>query len=118
MIPEIFELALSDFVPMDKNILRILFVVMLLSFISGVRFLHIYLRARSQFPGPPVKDFWTGNLDQTMADDVHEKVRHSNDAYNYFLTMEQWLQWNREYGHIFQTVSIFISSQSQLADFR
>ncbi|KAL9599267.1 MAG: hypothetical protein Q9219_003969 [cf. Caloplaca sp. 3 TL-2023] len=52
-----------------------------------VRFVYAYVRARYEFPGPPVKNFWTGNLDQTMADNVHEK----------------WLQWNREYGHVFQT---------------
>ncbi|KAL9126809.1 MAG: hypothetical protein Q9217_004204 [Psora testacea] len=52
-----------------------------------VRFTCVYIRARHEFPGPPVKNFWTGNLDQTMADNVHEK----------------WLQWNREYGHVFQT---------------
>ncbi|KAJ8119553.1 hypothetical protein ONZ43_g3518 [Nemania bipapillata] len=46
-----------------------------------------YTRARLQFPGPPVKNFLIGNLDQTMANDVHEK----------------WIQWNREYGQIFQT---------------
>ncbi|KAL8984153.1 MAG: hypothetical protein Q9205_001795 [Flavoplaca limonia] len=58
-----------------------------LALIAVARFIYIYVRARLQFPGPPVKNFWTGNLDQTMADNVHEK----------------WLQWNREYGHVFQT---------------
>lgn len=42
-----------------------------------LRFLNSYQKAREQFPGPPIKSFWTGNLDQTLADDVHEKVRHS-----------------------------------------
>ncbi|KAI0977543.1 cytochrome P450 46A1 [Xylaria arbuscula] len=51
------------------------------------RFFYTYRLARSQFPGPPVRNFWVGNLDQVMADDVHKK----------------WLQWNREYGQIFQT---------------
>lgn len=39
-----------------------------------VRFIYNYMRARNEFPGPPMKNFWTGNLDQTMADNVHEKV--------------------------------------------
>ena len=45
-----------------------------LTLIAVARFIYIYVRARLQFPGPPVKNFWTGNLDQTMADNVHEKV--------------------------------------------
>ena len=45
-----------------------------LALIAVARFIYIYVRARLQFPGPPVKNFWTGNLDQTMADNVHEKV--------------------------------------------
>ncbi|KAI3324061.1 cytochrome P450 46A1 [Xylariaceae sp. AK1471] len=52
-----------------------------------LRFVWSYWTARLQFPGPPVRNFWVGNLDQTMADNVHEK----------------WLQWNREYGQVFQT---------------
>ena len=43
-----------------------------------LRFLTSYQKARKQFPGPPIKNFWTGNLDQTLADNVHEKVRSSS----------------------------------------
>lgn len=49
-------------------------VVTILALIMIVRFTCVYIRARYEFPGPPVKNFWTGNLDQTMADNVHEKV--------------------------------------------
>ncbi|KAL8828564.1 MAG: hypothetical protein Q9191_002517 [Dirinaria sp. TL-2023a] len=75
------------------NVVQVSFLAMTiiaLLMIMVVRFMYVYIRARYEFPGPPVKNFWTGNLDQTMADNVHEK----------------WLQWNREYGHVFQTVSI------------
>lgn len=72
------------------NVVQVSFLAMTiiaLLMIMVVRFMYVYIRARYEFPGPPVKNFWTGNLDQTMADNVHEK----------------WLQWNREYGHVFQT---------------
>ncbi|KAI2636845.1 cytochrome P450 46A1 [Xylaria nigripes] len=52
-----------------------------------VIFMISYTKARRQFPGPPVYNLFKGNLDETMANDVHEK----------------WIQWNREYGHVFQT---------------
>ncbi|KAI1435478.1 cytochrome P450 46A1 [Xylaria sp. CBS 124048] len=52
-----------------------------------LRFIISYTQARRQFPGPPVYNIFKGNLDETMANDVHEK----------------WIQWNREYGHVFQT---------------
>ncbi|KAL8812287.1 MAG: hypothetical protein Q9223_001156 [Gallowayella weberi] len=48
-------------------------VTTILALIKAVHFIYVYVRARYQFPGPPVKNFWTGNLDQTMADNVHEK---------------------------------------------
>ena len=38
------------------------------------RLIWKYVKARLQFPGPAVQKPWIGNLDQTMADDVHEKV--------------------------------------------
>lgn len=71
----------------SSDLSSILFVVAFIAFCLMLRFICFYLRARSQFPGPPVKNFWIGNLDQTMANNVDEK----------------WLQWNREYGHVFQT---------------
>ena len=46
--------------------------------LATLRFLTSYQKAKKQFPGPPVKNFWTGNLDQTLADDVHEKARPSS----------------------------------------
>lgn len=59
----------------DLNVSPNLFLfVAILPLILMVRLVYIYVRARYEFPGPPVKNFWTGNLDQTMADDVHEKV--------------------------------------------
>ena len=39
-----------------------------------IRFVKSYNAARNQFPGPPVRNFFVGNLDQMMGDDVHEKV--------------------------------------------
>ncbi|KAL8994465.1 MAG: hypothetical protein Q9169_005574 [Polycauliona sp. 2 TL-2023] len=70
------------------NVLQsILVVVTIFALIKAAHFIYLYVKARYEFPGPPVKNFWTGNLDQTMADDVNEK----------------WLQWNRKYGHVFQT---------------
>lgn len=57
------------------NVSQNLFLVMTIpALIMIVRFIYLYIRARYEFPGPPVKNFWTGNLDQTMADNVHEKV--------------------------------------------
>ena len=53
------------------------FVVTFLAFIFLLRFACFYIEARSQFPGPPVKNFWIGNLDQIMADNVHEMVGHA-----------------------------------------
>ncbi|KAL8659388.1 MAG: hypothetical protein Q9226_000464 [Calogaya cf. arnoldii] len=50
-----------------------LIILAILPLIVLVTFIYRYVRARCQFPGPPVKNFWTGNLDQTMADNVHEK---------------------------------------------
>ncbi|KAI1507754.1 CypX, Cytochrome P450 [Pyrenophora tritici-repentis] len=52
-----------------------------------MRFIYWYLKASKQFPGPPVKSFLQGNLDQTMTDDIHEK----------------WRAWHIQYGPIFQT---------------
>ena len=49
-------------------------VVTLLALVTIVRSIYVYIRAHYEFPGPPVKNFWIGNLDQTMADNVHEKV--------------------------------------------
>ncbi|KAI0973388.1 cytochrome P450 46A1 [Xylaria arbuscula] len=65
-------------------------VLVALAFVAGtmiLQFIVSYTRARRQFPGPPVKNIFLGNLDQTMGNDVHEK----------------WISWNREYGQIFQT---------------
>lgn len=58
------------------HIWGILFAGGLVVTLLVVQFLRSYIRARAQFPGPPVKSFWMGNLDQTMADDVHEKVEN------------------------------------------
>ena len=49
-------------------------IIGLIVVLASLRLLHGYQRARKQFPGPPIKSFWTGNLHQTLADDVHEKV--------------------------------------------
>ncbi|KAJ5701642.1 hypothetical protein N7488_009190 [Penicillium malachiteum] len=50
------------------------FTVFLILLILILHFIERYRKAYAQFPGPPVKSFWVGNLDQTMTDDVHEKV--------------------------------------------
>lgn len=52
----------------------VLLLVTILALIKTIHFIYVYIRARYEFPGPPVKNFWIGNLDQTMADNVHEKV--------------------------------------------
>lgn len=50
------------------------FVGMAIVCLKIYRFFDAYSKARAQFPGPPIKNIWVGNLDQTMADDLHEKV--------------------------------------------
>jgi hypothetical protein len=57
-------------------------VVSMVVFFLTLRFFHRYRKALKQF-------FWAGNLDQTMADDIHEK----------------WRRWHVQYGSVFQTVS-------------
>ncbi|KAH8164510.1 hypothetical protein CIB48_g3746 [Xylaria polymorpha] len=71
----------------DHGLVPVLVATAVVAGVLFLRFLLSYTRARLQFPGPPVKNFLIGNLDQTMANDVHEK----------------WIQWNREFGQIFQT---------------
>lgn len=56
------------------NISSVVFIILLILFCFICRFTYFYVRARSQFPGPPIKNFWIGNLDQTMADNVDKKV--------------------------------------------
>ena len=53
-------------------------VTPILALILLGRFVYLYIRARNEFRGPPVKNFWTGNLDQTMADNVHEKASQAH----------------------------------------
>ncbi len=64
------RLAYLAYCPSNRVSLAVLSVLSSLL----LRFLYIYFKARSQFPGPPVKNFWVGNLDQTVADNVNEKV--------------------------------------------
>ncbi|THG99701.1 hypothetical protein EW026_g2692 [Hermanssonia centrifuga] len=54
---------------------------------AAVRFFCRYWCARRQLPGPPVRNIWSGNLQESMADNVHEN----------------WRRWHRQYGPIFQT---------------
>lgn len=65
-------------------------LAVLLATFFGVRFALWYLKARRQFPGPRVKNIWTGNLDQVLADDVHEKVSeyHLTQPMGAFWTVE------------------------------
>ena len=56
--------------------------------IKLVLFAHGYIKARRQFPGPPVASIWSGNLAETMTEDVHER----------------WRRWHREFGPVYQTV--------------
>ncbi|KIP07170.1 hypothetical protein PHLGIDRAFT_118327 [Phlebiopsis gigantea 11061_1 CR5-6] len=55
--------------------------------IKLVLFVHEYVKARRQFPGPPVASIWSGNLAETMKEDVHER----------------WRRWHREFGPVYQT---------------
>lgn len=58
----------------DHGLVPVLVATAVVAGVLFLRFLLSYTRARLQFPGPPVKNFLIGNLDQTMANDVHEKV--------------------------------------------
>ena len=71
-------------------VLKVSTVLAALGILLALRFIKWYFKALRQFPGPPVRSFWTGNLDQTMTDDIHEK----------------WRTWHVQYGPVFQTVSI------------
>ncbi|TLD37843.1 cytochrome P450 46A1 [Venturia nashicola] len=64
-------------------------VTVLLVAIAVLRGVLRSFRIRRQFPGPPVNSFWKGNLDETLADDVHEK----------------WRLWHRVHGPVFQTMN-------------
>lgn len=56
-------------------------------------FVSQYIKARKQFPGPAVANFWTGNLTETLTEDIHER----------------WRRWHREFGPVYQTVCNFAS---------
>lgn len=58
----------------DHGLVHMLVATALVASTLFLRFIISYTRARLQFPGPPVKNFLVGNLDQTMGNDVHEKV--------------------------------------------
>lgn len=72
---------------LSQNSLLILTILLLAPMVT-VRFVYLYIRARYEFPGPPVKNFWTGNLDQTMADNVHEKVGQALRCLRIILTAD------------------------------
>lgn len=57
-----------------QDVVSILFPVAVIPLLFLLRSVFFYVKARSQFPGPPIRNFWVGNLDQTMANDVHEKA--------------------------------------------
>lgn len=59
-------------------------------FLKLALFLVAYFKARRQFPGPPIASILSGNLPDTMTDDIHEK----------------WRSWHRTYGPVYQTVSV------------
>lgn len=59
---------------LERNAIRIVVGFGLLGTVSTIRFAISYAKARAQFPGPPVKNFWIGNLNDTMSDEVHKKV--------------------------------------------
>lgn len=58
--------------------IRVIITVLLPTLVILLRFFYQYRKSRAQFPGPPIKNFWVGNLDETMADNVHEKVLSYN----------------------------------------
>lgn len=67
---------------LDAHILKAVFTPREVLIVCGVHLAILalwwnkqYWTARLQFPGPPVKNVWIGNLDQTMMPDIHEKVR-------------------------------------------
>lgn len=59
----------------DHGLVPMLILSVLVAFVPLLRFIFSYVRARRQFPGPPVRNIFVGNLDETMRNDVHEKVR-------------------------------------------
>ena len=113
----------------SKN--SIIFLI-ILALVALVPFTYLYVRARYQFPGPPVKNFWTGNLDQTMADNVHEKVSQalrcirinltSHSGCNGTVIMDTsfkpsvpWLLWLLAFAYLSQSGTAFSHVLSTLA---
>lgn len=89
MAQEVLSILFHSASPYGSPLLKAFVALGVLVVVLLARFMYTYRKALKQFPGPPIKSFWTGNLDQTMADDVHEK----------------WRNWHNQYGPIFQTVS-------------
>jgi hypothetical protein len=65
--------SLYDVIPIPVLITTSL-AVLLLTVLLILSYIYIYLQTHSQFPGPPVKNFWVGNLNQTMSDNVYDKA--------------------------------------------
>ena len=89
MAQDVLSIVSHSASPYGPPLLKAFVALGVLGIVLLARFVYTYRKALRQFPGPPVESFWTGNLDQTMADDVHEK----------------WRKWHVQYGYIFQTVS-------------
>ncbi|EJC99581.1 cytochrome P450 [Fomitiporia mediterranea MF3/22] len=80
---------IAPFLPVKRFVASLPFAacILCLALLKIVLFFIAYFKARGQFPGPPVSSLWSGNLSESMADDVHDK----------------WRTWHRKYGPVFQT---------------
>lgn len=65
----------------EHGIVPVLVATVFVACTAVLRFIVSYTRARRQFPGPPVKNWFVGNLGETMANDVHEKVTSHDTIY-------------------------------------
>ncbi|OCB90319.1 cytochrome P450 46A1 [Sanghuangporus baumii] len=79
---------------------QLVFCLFLLLLARFTLFFVSYLKARRQFPGPPVSSMWFGNLSETMSDDIHDK----------------WRAWHRKYGPIYQTWNSIFSRVIYVGD--
>jgi cholesterol 24(S)-hydroxylase/benzoate 4-monooxygenase len=58
----------------QNSILGVASLAVIALALYAIRFIIWYRKARKQFPGPPLKSVWNGNLDEVLQDDIHEKV--------------------------------------------
>jgi hypothetical protein len=84
MVPSLTNLQFLKPLFSTYTIWHFSFAVACCALVLLCRFVQSHAKARAQFPGPPVKNFWMGNLHETMADNVHEKVHSSKYSLSEF----------------------------------